>query len=197
MSNNDWRISKRAIGVLFQCILSSEKQKLRFIEFGSGKSTFFLCELGVRDFRDYEVVSFDDSEEFAFKGKYPFLDLKIRSLVETDDIGFERMFSEGVIIPEVLWDKKTPLWTRQRNNFYKILDGDISGKYDFVILDGPNGNGRSLAWLYLKEHLVEGAVILVDDVGHYDFVDRMLSVFSVSQIVYDVEDNFAIFRVTK
>ena len=93
--------------------------------------------------------------------------------------------------------KVTPLGSRQRNNFYELRDGDLSGVYDFVILDGPNGNGRSLAYLLLKDHLISGSYVLIDDITHYDFIERFLSVFSAKEVIVDPSDenNFAIFRV--
>ena len=59
----------------------------------------------------------------------------------------QQKYSSDLMLP-----KKSPLTTRQRNNFYNIQPGDISGVYDLMILDGPNGNGRNIAFLHMLGH---------------------------------------------
>jgi hypothetical protein len=112
------------------------------------------------------------------------LNLKIRNLLECDDKTYEEMFKNLEVNITKLHKKTTPLSSRQKNNFYEILPGDITGNYELMILDGPNGNGRNFSYLYAKNHLKIGSVILVDDYNHYDFMDRLSLLFEF-ELLYE------------
>lgn len=64
-----------------------------------------------------------------------------------------------------------------KNNFYEIKNNEITGTYDLVVLDGPNGNGRRIAFLYLINHLRNGTFVFIDDYTHYDFIERFGQLF--------------------
>jgi hypothetical protein len=53
----------------------------------------------------------------------------------------------------------------------------MSEKYDLVLIDGPNGNGRNFSYIHLKNKLNSGAYIIIDDYFHYDFVEKCLMFF--------------------
>lgn len=106
-----------------------------------------------------------------------FLELHERSLVECTDASFEDMFQSAQIDNDAMHRKTPPLHSRQRNNFYDIRACDLNGIYDIVVLDGPHGNGRSIAFLHLKNRLSASSTVLIDDHSHYDFETRMLGQF--------------------
>ena len=56
---------------------------------------------------------------------------------------------------------------------------------DLVVLDGPNGNGRSISFLHLKDKLSKKSFILIDDSDHYDFVERCKQVLNAEVIVHE------------
>jgi hypothetical protein len=49
-------------------------------------------------------------------------------------------------------------------NNVKIEDG----KYDLILVDGPNGDKRSLWYKKIRPNVKEGTIILIDDFNHYD-----------------------------
>jgi len=62
---------------------------------------------------------------------------------------------------------------RLRNSFYMIEPDEIPPNVGLVVLDGPNGNGRSAAFPLLKPVLHTGALIFIDDLTSYDFESRL------------------------
>jgi hypothetical protein len=39
--------------------------------------------------------------------------------------------------------------------------------YDLILIDGPNGNKRSMWYEKIRNHVKEGTIILIDDFNHY------------------------------
>lgn len=171
---NGWTLNRQQFTDLLTVITNHPKKELRVVEFGSGKSTEFLVDVHLQNIKNLDITTFDDNPDFSYKNKenYDFIDLKIRPLRECDDLSYQKMFSEKRLISESFKDKTSPLTTRQKNNFYNIQDGDLTGIYDLMILDGPNGNGRNISYLYVKNNLAEGSIVLIDDYNHYDFVEK-------------------------
>lgn len=180
--NDGWGLTRLALeqlqGLLIQCLESGEK--VNILEFGSGSSTRFFVDAVIKNqLQDkVSITSFDDNWDYMpnFEGLdvSSFLSLHQRDLVECDDESFEAMFQAGQYQAESFHAKQTELHTRQRNNFYHIGAEDLQGSYDIVVLDGPHGNGRSIAFLHLLEHLAQPTYVLVDDHTHHDFEQRML-----------------------
>lgn len=204
--NDGWGLSKGQFNTLLEIITKIDKPLLRVVEFGSGKSTNFLCDIHESGIKQLEIVSFDDNETFAYKGLHSCLDLKIRELIECSDVDYNTMFSSKELNKEFLKPKVTPLTSRQKNNFYNIKDGDLSGIYDLMILDGPNGNGRNLGYLYIKNHLDVGSIVLVDDYTHYDFMEKLSSFFeyeilhentSLTNKLWDRDGDYKIVKINK
>lgn len=188
--NDGWGLTRLALQnldeILHQCI--SEKGSASILEFGSGSSTrFFVDSVLENNWQDkVRITSFDDNREFMPKFDdavvSSFLSLHERELIECDDSSFERMFSDGQYQADAIQPKTSALHTRQRNNFYNIQAGDLQGQYDIVVLDGPHGNGRSMAFLHLVKHLASPCYVLIDDHTHHDFEKRMLSLMSGTAI---------------
>ena len=71
----------------------------------------------------------------------------------------------------------------RKDGFYNVKEGDITGEYDLIILDGPNGPHRGLAYDIIEPHIPEhGAVIFIDDSEQFDFVQKILNKFVCSMI---------------
>lgn len=195
-----WGLTITALKQLAEIIASFNKDKVRVIEFGSGKSTEFLHDYNKELNFELEVLTFDNDPNFAYKEKEnDNVTLLMRNLVECSDKDFEKMFKNKSYDSEAMKPKTSPLTTRQRNNFYDIKHNDINGIYDIVILDGPNGNGRNLAFLHLIGHLDKGSYVLIDDTSYYKFVDRFKNIFD-SEVYYELElgpyrDNFSILKI--
>jgi|TARA_B110000114_G_scaffold185004_1_gene230438 hypothetical protein len=170
-----------------------EKDKLRILEFGSGMSTNFFIDynnLYKKDEDILEITSFDNDLEWCYKKNEndKCLTLRVRELVECNEKDFnEQMESKNLNKNAFSIRKALPTW-RQRNCFYNIQENDISGKYDIVILDGPNGNGRNISYLYIKDNLEKDSIILIDDFNSsdnefkYNFVEYANHFFNLEEI---------------
>lgn len=183
--NDGWGLSRSAFQQLYGIITASKKSPFRIIEFGSGISTQFLVDCALRNTsKKIEILSFDNDPEYIFKPKnnYDFLKILLRNLLECDDEQYNHMFAEKKYLRELMHHKVTPLATRQKNNFYDIRDGDITDYYDLMIVDGPNGNGRNIAFLHMRNHLQNGSYVLIDDFTHYDFIDRFKSLYTAEEV---------------
>lgn len=183
--NDGWGLSRLAFQQIYGIIATNKKSPFRIIEFGSGISTQFLVDCALRNAsKKIEILSFDNDPEYIFKPKdnYDFLKILLRNLLECDDEQYNHMFSEKKYLRELMHCKHSPLSTKQKNNFYDIRDGDITGYYDLMILDGPNGNGRNIAFLHMNNHLQKGSYVLIDDFTHYDFIERFKSLYTAKEV---------------
>lgn len=186
-----WGLSQMALHKLSELIIDLDKDLVRVLEFGSGKSTEFLHDLNEHLDFDLDITSFDNDLEYAYKPKdNDVVNLKIRPLIETSDINYDRMFTNKIYDKSLMTVKTSMLSTRQKNNFYNIFDEDLFGEYDIMILDGPNGNGRNISFLITKNYLKKGSYVLIDDYNHYDFVDKFLSIFDAELIFENSDRNY-------
>ncbi len=179
-SNAGFGLSEIALKQLTTIIDSIEKSNINVVEFGSGISTRFLVDLNSVIEKNLVITSFDNDPNYAYKGKGA--NLLMRNLIECDDKSYEKMMSSKQYDSSLMHKKVSKLHTRQKNNFYDVQKGDLSGTYDLMILDGPNGNGRNISYLHMKEHLKSGSVVLIDDYDHYDFVQRFNYFFDADVI---------------
>lgn len=184
--NNGWGLSKSAFQLIEKYLLElfNEYSDINIIEFGSGISTEFLVDFKLNYNKNINITSFDNSSEYCYKNKnnYEFLDLKIRDLLTCDDNIYENMFINKKFNKNEMKIKEDISTTRQKNCFYNIKENDLKEKYNFVIIDGPNGNGRNFSFLVLNGKLEKGSYIFIDDYNHYDFVDRMKSIYNCELI---------------
>lgn len=204
--NDGWGLSRLQLEQLLDIIKKNNKSIIRVIEFGSGKSTEFLGDITLYGIKNLEITTFDDNPEFAYNGNHTNVVLKLRNLVECSDEDYDKMFISRIFDKTVMKIKTTPLTTRQKNNFYNIEDGDLTGIYDIMILDGPNGNGRNISYLHIQNHLSIDSIVLVDDFTHYDFMDK-LSIFFEYDILHKNQSggidqwnnggNYCIVKITK
>lgn len=185
---NGWGLSKVALQTLEKLI--NDNSLTSAVEFGSGQSTHFLEDVGI----DY--VSFDDDTYYAA----PFENVIISDLKELDDSSFSKVINNEVEYVDVNLNFKRPQrkHTRQKNCFYTIQKDLILPKFDLVILDGPNGNGRSLAYNFLKPYLLPTSFILIDDYTHYPFEDHLKLTYPNSEIVHEYKvgrDEWCIYKI--
>ncbi|MCC6454896.1 MAG: class I SAM-dependent methyltransferase [Caldilineaceae bacterium] len=161
------------------------------IEFGAGFSTIFLDRF-IRDLKlDITVESFEHQSNFNsrlqrwLEGSTS-TSLHFCKLWQASDQVFQRMFEspDDSYATFAQLAKEVPVGqyheTRLRNVFYGYDFSQIASKsIDLLILDGPNGNGRSLAFPLLKEKLANPCWIVVDDYLDYPFLDDLRRVSHV------------------
>ncbi len=165
-NTNGWTISDDGIEALKKVIIPG----MNVIEFGSGISTQFFLDFGCI------VDSFDNDKTHA----HPYAN--VVDLVECDDASFDKMFTDKMFDPALFIKMIHPVHTRQHNVFYNISPTKLKPTYDLLFLDGPHGNGRSIAFLHCVNRLPSGSYIFIDDYNHYDFLERCRSIFNVEII---------------
>lgn len=161
------------------------------LEFGSGKSTDYLTQCG------YSITSFDDDSRYASKQS----GVKIKDLVTLTNTDFNKVLNGEITYYEVC-NSLTPVTSRssgQVNCFYKLDNLSLPSKVSFVLVDGPNGNGRSIAFRLIKEAIKVPCYVFIDDYFHYPFVENFLKIFPNSEkIIEEKESNvkgFVIFKI--
>jgi len=167
-----WALSVNALKALAGAL--EPIRQPRILEFGAGVSTRLLSKhFGSR----IKIDSYEHIEEFAkvltAEISETGVNVKTASLWQFDDLEFERIMSGSVEANQIYalgkpLDKSQYQTTRVRNVFYRIEV--LSSRYDAMILDGPHGNGRSLAFAVARHHFTEPAYFLIDDCNHYEFV---------------------------
>lgn len=182
--HSGWSIDKS--GMMFIHQLISEQKLQRAIEFGSGQSTLLLEDSQI----DY--VSFDSDAKFSAKTDK----VLIRNLKQLDDSTFNDVVNCKVSYMDVYknFDEPTSVDTRTKNIFYEFLDQDLSGTFDLVILDGPNGNGRSISFNVMKPFLSKNSYIFVDDFWHYPFTDHLKICFPQAKLLQK-SDDWVVFQI--
>jgi hypothetical protein len=155
------------------------------LEFGSGRSTKFIESELLRAGGRGRLISYDHDLTYAYIPKTGFSEVRIRALATwKDQRSFDLLFSAGWTRPVYPVTLSEGMEFRARNTFYEIMDDDLENVFpDLVILDGPNGNGRSAAFPLLVDNLKPGSRILIDDLDHYDFKEKMQQVLNVETLL--------------
>lgn len=179
--NNGWGLSRKCFLDIENILSKIDNPNI--VEFGSGVSTEFFVDYLNENNKDGKITSFDDSEELSSKIVDKKLNLKIRKLVECDDNNFKYMFEHSNYDASKMEYRKKAPHTRQKNCFYEITPADIEGTVDLAVVDGPHGNGRSLSFLHLINHLKSGSFVVIDDYNHYDFVEKFTMIFPDSELI--------------
>jgi len=196
--NDGWGLSERAFQNIFD-ILNNMNSPINIIDFGSGHSTEFLYDYKIKTKKEIYIDSFDDSKEYMHSKA------TLVPLVECSNKNFDKMISRKKLLPDLLKIKTTPVTTRQKNCFYDLSNITLKENYNLVLLDGPNGNGRSMAFLHLIDRLNKGSIVFIDDTQacdrkyNYDFCGIFNSIFDAEELIsneYDNKDSFKIFRIT-
>ncbi|MEF3307171.1 hypothetical protein [Paenibacillus sp. GYB003] len=172
---------------------------VRLLELGGGQSTLFWRTLLGNGLLDAEVTTLEHHVEWAAElGRRVAGEARIRVVPQTlkqiTDDEWRRLFgnppeaasawsSVGTPVPESDYGRFTI-----RNTFYGEADrlGLPEESIDALIVDGPHGNGRSLAFPLLCRQLKPDALVLVDDFDHYPFLDDLERVFRFEELYREV-----------
>ena len=206
VKHTGWCISKRALRLLVAKLPAAGIQDVT--EFGAGYSTLFLAKLFELRSKPLRITSFEHQQVFFHRLKaalrsFPEVRLISSGLKQLSDDEYEVLFSSrqpptdylelGAPVPRQLYAQ-----TRLHNVFY---DGDpcqhICRKTDLVILDGPNGNGRSIVFPLLKGLVQMPFWCFIDDVTHHPYMEELARLFSYETIFLENfgHDAYALARI--
>lgn len=127
-------------------------------------------------------------------GDAPQLTLITSSLKQLSDEEWHQVFhnpansretwsSIGQLVPESQADQFSI-----RNAFYSDLDqlSVPAHSIDIMLVDGPHGNGRSLAYPLFSDLLKPDAMILVDDFDHYPFLAHLGQIYHYKELFREI-----------
>ena len=189
------------IGLSRNCFINIKKildnmdniDNINILEFGSGNSTNFFVDYKLYTNKNIYIDSFDDSHKYCYKNtnNYNFVNINICQIITCSESDFNNMFSEKTYNHNVFKKYEhipgANLW-RPRNCFYDLSKIDFNKKYDIVVIDGPHGNGRNIAYLHIKNILNPNAFIIVDDYNardnefDYKFIEYLKEILPVKEI---------------
>jgi len=181
--NDGWGLSRKCFGNILTILNPIRTNKINVLEFGSGMSTEFFVDL-ISEGYDLNIVSYDNDIEYCTKIEHPKLKLYISELIECYDSDFISQFQNKKYNRGFYFNKISEVNTRQSNTFYDVKENDLPEIIDLMIVDGPHGNGRSIAFLHGLNHLTVDSHIVIDDYNHYDFVDKFKILYPNSEQIY-------------
>ena len=151
-----WKLPLPSMRMYGKTVVENECK--RVLEFGSGGSTYLLAMLKALHGYPQEVTSLDHDPKYAHPAAI------VRPLVD---------YPQPLDPAVKLWDCDygpvlNPAWTRAPWRFYALEEGDLTGIYDLVMVDGPFGRGRSIAYHAIIDHIAPGTLI-IDDWRHLPF----------------------------
>lgn len=191
-----WALTKSSLRLLFANIDQSQlMKKYCVVELGGGQSTLFWKEMS-DVFPGLTVTTWEHSQQFidTLNSKVAGSSIRMehRKLQQYSDMEWEKIFScrelkdiENALATSSPSDLPISEYnnTRAHNVFYSIDDIHIpTENIDILVVDGPHGNGRSLAFAVFAKYFRQGTIILIDDVSHYPFLE-MLSKFTTFRVL--------------
>lgn len=179
--NDGWGLSKKCFQDIENILNTFNNPNI--VEFGSGISTEFFVDYLNQNNKNGKIYSFDDNLEYSSKIIDNKLYLKIKKIVECFDHDFEIMFNNKIYDFNKMKYKIKPAHTRQKNCFYDVKNDDFPDRVDLLVVDGPHGNGRSFSFLHLKDKLIIGSYVVIDDYNHYDFCEKFKLIFPNNKLI--------------
>lgn len=199
-----WAISRFALRAVAKEI--EQRTVENVLEFGPGSSTVFLdnylepqCKIWCFEHQ----TQYAESVERATSAR---CNVMQRELVQFDNASFNAIMSgvplsdrrlNRVPVAQADYSK-----TRMPNLFYDLRDFSaverMDDALDLVIVDGPNGSGRSIAYSLMRDHVRSGTLVLIDDCNHYPFVQQFYRMFDanvVASVVHE-NDSWLLFEIT-
>lgn len=191
-------LSKRALVHLCRR-LEAKEETCHVLELGGGQSTLFWREICSLDLLPVKVSVLEHHREWMKRLSKLVEDTEsitiyLQTLKQITDKEWEFIFSDpekalahwplfGSPVPESHYDLYTI-----HNTFYAEVDHLPLKKQslDVMIVDGPHGNGRSLAFPLFSQLLKPDALVLVDDFDHYPFLDDLERVFHYEEIYREI-----------
>ena len=186
-----WSLSKESLVALCNAM---PKAECRILELGGGSSTLFWDRLSYK--RDLRVTTVEHDEAWASQTRTKIrsncvrivrsplkqlTDMEVASVFELQNMAIGTWDTFG----RVLGPERNEDWTI-RNTFYADahLLGLQDSTVDVLVVDGPHGSGRSLAFPLFRRSLKPNALILIDDFDHYPFLEDLALVMPCEKVAW-------------
>jgi hypothetical protein len=207
-----WALAASALRYLFYYIMQAKipGQPYHILELGGGQSTMFWKGLSNR-VPEISVITWEHdsafAESLALRVRGTPVDVRLKRLMQYTDKDWEAIFAVTTLgeldialqsaSPKIVGEAEYSNW-RIHNTFYEF---DAACTEDFVIdaliVDGPHGNGRSMAYAVFARRMRIGTLILIDDVSHYSFLEHLSKFveFTILQTSFSLTKQWALLQV--
>lgn len=196
---SSWAMPKEAL-IFFCCSLPRLDIPLRILELGAGQSTIFWYLLMKKNNLNLIVTSLEHDliwiEKIREKlGDCSSLRIEHLDLKTINEEEWTKIFNNPKEAKNV-WNSLGTKVPNEKFNDYSIHNAFYEipaelfariGTIDAMIVDGPHGNGRSLAFPLFYNQLNPHAVVLLDNVDHYNFLGNLLSLFNFRILTKKIE----------
>lgn len=209
-SFSGWSLTKDALSS-FCHFLPKLSIPSNILELGAGQSTLFWHSL-MQNNLDFTVTTFEHHPIWADYvkrriGNSSSLRIELLDLKVVNEEEWTKVFSKPKEA-ENIWNSVGTTVPKEKfedcsihNAFYQIPPQlfAIMKSIDAIIVDGPHGNGRSLAFPLFYNHFNPNAVVLIDDVDHYNFLGSLLSLFDFQILAKKIknDERWAIVKLEK
>jgi hypothetical protein len=190
--------------------MPERKDPYHILELGGGQSTIFWKTVIEMELLPIRVTTIEHNSQWVSTlqervEEVEGIDIFSKKLKQISDQEWENIFTHPTQAQE-LWRKmgnEVPesdynVYTIH-NCFYDDLELPLSkDSVDVMIVDGPHGNGRSLAYPLFREVLKPDALVLIDDFDHYPFIQDFAKIFCYEDIYRKLlrEERWALVRIT-
>ena len=196
-----WALSKNEIRSFAIHVLKTNPEPT-IIELGGGQSTLFWKFLAQTKNTRIKVSTFEHHPNWGKQLRSAVADctaieVHCYNLRQISDQEWNTIFTfpegtknswphMGTLVPQSEFEN-----TRIRNAFYDIPSQAFPphASIDGMIVDGPHGNGRSLAFPLFFDCLKPDAWMLIDDFDHYPFLDDLAKIFRFKMIDKELANN--------
>ncbi len=183
-----WALSRSALRT-FSAKLFKQFEHPLIVEWGSGQSTLFWSALRQEIAFTFWGIEHDPDWFYQLQpqlSEHPDFHYRLCALKQFSDQERQALWQRPEYTEQLYKDLGTPVSeseqsnTRLKNAFYDFQPANCFSptSIDGVVLDGPNGSGRDIAFALLYPYLKPEAWILIDDFDHYPFLEGLGSLFN-------------------
>lgn len=191
-------LSNRAITHLCRR-LEVREDPYYILELGGGQSTLFWRELLTTKILPVQVITLEHHHEWAKSlrertAECDQIQIYHQTLKQISDQEWEEIFTQQHQALSLWKSFGDPVSIQDydrytiHNTFYAEVE-DLpleDNSIDVMIVDGPHGNGRSLAFPLFRAVLKPNALVLIDDFDHYPFLQDLQRVFAYEEIYREI-----------
>ena len=166
-------------------------------DFDSGYLTDFIVEIKIK----HKLNIIMDSFAPFYSDQVPLY--QNHKIIKTDfvtcsDASYNNMISRRQYNPIKMVKSQQSPKRKMYNVFFKLRDKDLRPHYDLVMITGPNSNGRDIAFLHIKERMMIGGFILLNELDKFVSLETMDTIFKTkTEFKNNVSiDRIALFRIT-
>lgn len=182
---------------------------LQILELGGGQSTVFWSSLHTLGLLPVSVTTLEHqaarAAELMQRVDAKAVRVAKMTLRQIDGAAWDKIFREPEQAARI-WEEASKAVPEEQYNHYTIRNtfyGEAhqalpeTAALDIVTVDGPHGNGRSLAFPLFARAVKPGGLILIDDFDHYPFLEDLGKILAYEELCRELVNgkNWVLVRV--